>query len=195
MRLMKIGLFFGSFNPIHIGHLAMANYFVEFSDLEKIWMIVSPQNPFKSKNDLLPEDDRYQMVEETLSEDQEISVSDIEFKLPKPSYTIDTLNYLKKSYNSHEFVLIIGSDNLKYFHKWKNHKELIDNYEIYVYPRLGYDHNQYREKYPLTLVDAPFIEISSSFVRSAIAEGKDVRYFVPQEAYRYIKKMHLYEKQ
>lgn len=172
----------------------MANYFIEFSDLDRIWMIVSPQNPFKSKNDLLPEDDRYQMVEKTLSEDPDISASDIEFKLPKPSYTIDTLNYLKSSCENHEFVLIIGSDNLKYFHKWKNHKELINNYEVYVYPRLGYDPNQYVDKYPIKVVDAPFIEISSSFVRSAIADDKNVRYFLPREAYRYIKEMHLYEK-
>mgnify|MGYP006276300519 CR=1 FL=1 len=192
---MKIGLFFGSFNPIHIGHLAMANYFVEFSDLDRIWMIVSPQNPFKSKNDLLPENDRYKMVEKTLSGDPDISVSDIEFKLPKPSYTIDTLNYLKSSYDNHEFVLIIGSDNLNYFYKWKNNEELINNYQIYVYPRLGDDPNQYTDKYPLNIVDAPFIEISSSFVRSAIENGKDIRYFVPGEAYRYIKEMHLYEKQ
>jgi nicotinate-nucleotide adenylyltransferase len=192
---MKIGLFFGSFNPIHIGHLAMANYFIEFSDLDRIWMVVSPQNPFKSKNDLLPENYRYQMVEKSLTDDQEIVASDIEFKLPQPSYTIDTLNYLTTTYNNHEFVLIIGSDNLKYFHKWRNHEELINNYEIYVYPRLGYEPNQYLDNYPLNLVNAPFIEISSSFVRNAIANGKDVRYFVPQEAYRFIKEMHLYEKQ
>ena len=190
---MKIGLFFGSFNPIHIGHLAMANYFVEFSDLEQIWLIVSPQNPFKTKKNLLSEYERYQMVDMALSDDFQIRVSNIEFNLPKPSYTIDTLTYLKEKHKNHQFALIIGSDNLKYFHRWKNYKEIIDQYDIYVYPRPGNDPHKFSEKFPLKIVNAPYIEISSSFIRNAIAEGKDVRYFLPEKVYQYIKEMHLYE--
>jgi len=190
---MKIGLFFGSFNPIHIGHLAMANYFVEFSDLEQIWMVVSPQNPFKTKKNLLSEYDRYQMVDLALSDDFQIRVSNIEFNLPKPSYTIDTLTYLTEKHKNHQFALIIGSDNLKYFHRWKNYEEIIDQYDIYVYPRPGSDPFQFSEKFPFKVVNAPYIEISSSFIRNAIAEGKDVRYFLPEKVYQYIKEMHLYE--
>jgi len=191
---MKIGLFFGSFNPVHIGHLAMANYFVEFSDLEQIWLVVSPQNPFKTKESLLPEYQRYQLVDMALLDDLQIRPSNIEFKLPKPSYTIDTLTYLTEKYKNHKFALIIGSDNLKYFHKWKNYDELINQYDIYVYPRPGSDPSQYTSMYPMKIVNAPLIEISSSFIRKAIQSGKDVRYFLPQTVDQYIKEMHLYEK-
>jgi len=191
---MKIGLFFGSFNPIHVGHLAMANYFVEFSDLEQIWLVISPQNPFKTKKNLLSEYERYQMADMALSDDFQIRVSNIEFNLPKPSYTIDTLTYLKEKHKNHQFALIVGSDNLKYFHKWKNYEEIIDQYDIYVYPRPGSDPYQYTGKFPLEIVNAPLMEISSSFIRSAIADGKDVRYFLPDKVYQYINKMHLYEK-
>lgn len=191
---MKVGLFFGSFNPVHIGHLAMANYFVEFSDLEQIWLVVSPQNPFKTKKNLLSEYERYQMVDMALSDDFQIRASNIEFNLPKPSYTIDTLTYLKERHKNHQFALIIGSDNLKYFHKWKNYEEIIDQYEIYVYPRSGSDPYQFSENLPLNVVKAPCIEISSSFIRNAIADGKDVRYFLPLKVYQHIKQMHLYKK-
>lgn len=190
---MKVGLFFGSFNPVHIGHLAMANYFVEFSDLEQIWLVVSPQNPFKSGKNLLSEYERYKLVEKALSDDFRIQVSNIEFHLPKPSYTIDTLTHLKEEYKNHQFALIVGSDNLRYFHKWKNHREIVDQNDIYVYPRPGSDPYQYTDKFPLNIVNGPFIEISSSFIRSAIADGKDMRYFLPEKVYQYIKKMHLYE--
>ena len=191
---MKVGLFFGSFNPIHIGHLAIANYFVEFSDLEQIWLVVSPQNPFKSEKNLLSEYERYQLVEKALLDDFRIQVSDIEFQLSKPSYTIDTLTHLKEEYKNHQFALIVGSDNLKYFHKWKNHSEIVSQNDIYVYPRPGSDPYQYTDKFPLNIMNAPFIGISSSFIRSAIANGKDMRYFLPEKVYQYIKKMHLYEK-
>ncbi len=191
---MKVGLFFGSYNPIHIGHMAIANYFAEFSDLGKIWLVISPQSPFKRRTNLLAEHHRYYMAQLALEDDNQISPTNIEFHLPKPSYTIDTLTYLREKYPQHQLCIIIGSDNLKYLHKWKNISELIAQYPIYVYPRSATDPNVYRERFPVKVVDAPQIEISSSFIRSAIRQGKDIRYFVPFKVYHYIKEMHFYEK-
>ena len=190
---MKVGLFFGSFNPIHIGHMAMANYFAEFTELEKIWLVISPQSPFKTKKNLLAEHHRYYMVQLALEDDSQISPMDIEFHLPKPSYTIDTLTYLSEKYPQHGFNLILGSDNLSYLHKWKNFHELIRQYPIYVYPRPEVDPSEYTDCYEFKIVNAPLIEISSSFIRNAIKSGKDVRYFVPEKVYKYLKEMHFYE--
>jgi len=191
---MKVGLFFGSFNPIHIGHLVVANYFAEFTDLEKIWLVISPQSPFKTQENLLAEHHRYYMAQLALDEDLQISPSNIEFHLPKPSYTINTLNYLIEKHPQYNFNLILGSDNLIYLHKWKNFTELVQHYPIYVYPRAEVDPSEYAEQYDFTFVNAPLIEISSSFIRNSIKRGKDVRYFLPSKVYKYLKKNHFYEK-
>ncbi len=189
---MKIGLYFGSFNPIHIGHLAIANYMVEFSDMEKLWFIVSPQNPFKEKKSLLAEHHRLSLVQTAIEDDLRFKASNIEFHLPQPSYTIDTLTYLKEKYPNYNFVLIMGEDNLKSLHKWKNYGEILKNHKIYVYPR---DNKTIRKNlYPnITVVDAPQMEISSSFIRKALKNKTDVSYFMHDKVAKYIKEMHFYE--
>lgn len=190
---MKTGLFFGSFNPVHIGHLAIANYMLEFTDMDELWMIVSPHNPFKTINSLASEYDRIKMVELAIGKNHRISASDIEFRLPKPSYTIDTLTYLGERNPTKEFVLIIGSDNLDSFHKWKNYEEILKNYQIYVYPRLGSGLGKYSDYGNIRLVNAPTIEVSSSFIRESIKSGKDIRYFLNSEVYQYIQQNNFYK--
>lgn len=189
---MKIGLYFGSFNPIHIGHLAIANYMVEYSDMDKIWFIVSPQNPFKAKESLLGELHRLRLVETAIEGDLRFKASNIEFHLPKPSYTVDTLTYLREKYPEQEFALIMGEDNLKGFHKWKNYEEILKQHHIYVYPR---DHKALDKNLlgQVTIIDAPRMEISSSFIRQSIKEKKDVRYFLHSKVAEYIEEMHFYE--
>ena len=189
----KIGLFFGSFNPIHIGHLAIANYIVEYSDLQQIWFIVSPQNPFKEKKSLLADNHRYYMVNLAVEDDYRFKASNIEFDLPQPSYTINTLTYLKEKYPDREFSLIMGADNLKHFHKWKNYEYISKNYKMYVYPRPGYDISD--TDYPnVVRVDAPVMQISASFIRQAIKEGKDIRYFLHPKVWNFIDEMNFYKK-
>lgn len=195
---MKTGLFFGSFNPVHIGHLAIANYMLEFTDMDELWMIVSPHNPFKTINSLASEYDRIKMVELAIGKNHRISASDIEFRLPKPSYTIDTLTYLGERNPTKEFVLIIGSDNLDSFHKWKNYEEILKQHELYVYPR--YDQQPVTGdpsviNHPsVKRIAAPMVEISSTAIRQAIQDKKDVRYYVPPAVWEYMKEMHFYEK-
>ena len=183
---MKVGLFFGSFNPIHIGHLAIANYITEYSDLDELWLVLSPQNPLKKKKSLLNEYDRFEMVEIALKNDEKIKATDIEFRLPKPSFTIDTLTYLSERNPKNEYILILGADNFDTFHKWKNYEEILKQYRLYVYPRPNYDLGDYKNHPSIKLIDAPLMEISSSFIRKAIKENKDVRYFLPNEIYKYI---------
>jgi nicotinate-nucleotide adenylyltransferase len=190
---MKTGLFFGSFNPIHIGHLAIANYMVEFTDLDKLWFVVSPQNPLKLKNTLLADHHRLQMVRLAIEYDNRFKASNIEFSLPRPSYTIHTLTYLREKYPDHEFVLIMGSDGLETFRKWKNHDELIKDYHRYIYPRPGTDPALLEDLVNGTIVDAPIMEISSTFIRSAISLGKDVRYFMPEKVWEFISGMNFYK--
>ncbi len=190
----KTGLFFGSFNPIHTGHMVIANYMVEFTGLSEIWFIISPHNPLKKKTTLLADHHRYYMVQMAVEDDARFVASNIEFKLPKPSYTIDTLTYLSEKYPEMKFALIAGSDNFLSFHKWKNYKILLDNYEFYVYPRPEAELGKYRECANIKLFDAPLIEISSSFIRKAIKSGKDIRHFLPQNVYDHIKEMHFYER-
>jgi len=189
---MKIGLYFGSFNPIHIGHLAIANYMLEFSDMDKLWFIVSPQNPLKKKKTLLADHHRLRLVRIAIEFDNRFKASNIEFDMPKPSYTIDTLTYLKEKYPNDEFILIMGEDNLKNFHKWKNYELILKDYLIYVYPRDRkiLEKSNYQN---VTIVDAPMIEISSSFIRNAIKNKIDVRYFMHPAVAEYIKEMHFYE--
>jgi len=189
---MKIGLFFGSFNPIHIGHLAIANYIKEFSDLDEIWLVVSPHNPLKNKKTLLNENERLRMVELALQNEDKIKPSDIEFRLPKPSFTVDTLTYLSEKYPKHDFALILGTDNLESFHKWKNYEEILKYYKLYIYPRPGYSLGNYKNHSNIMQIDAPIMEISSSFIRKSIQEGKNIRYFLPEHVYQYIHEMFFY---
>ena len=190
---MKIGLYFGSFNPVHIGHLAIANYMVEFTDIDQLWFVISPHNPFKKKESLLPDYERYELLELAIGDEDSFRISDIEFRLPKPSYTIDTLTYLSEKYPKNQFVLILGSDNLPTFHKWKNHELIVSNYHRYVYPRKGTENVDIKKHTNLTVVDAPIIEISSSFIRQAFSEGRNIKYFLPEKVYKQIIKMNYYK--
>ncbi|MDC0584240.1 nicotinate (nicotinamide) nucleotide adenylyltransferase [Bacteroidales bacterium] len=189
---MKTGLFFGSFNPIHIGHLALANYIVSFTDIQELWFVVSPQNPLKSKSTLLPDYHRLEMVHLAINETEQFKVSDVEFRMPKPSYTIDTLTYLSEKHPKREFVFIMGGDNLLHFHKWKNHELIEEKYRRYVYPRPGVSDEEYHKHKNIERVNAPLMEISSSFIRAAIKDGRDVRYFAPKVTWDYIIKMGFY---
>jgi len=198
---MKTGLFFGSFNPVHIGHTAIANYFVEYAGLREVWFVVSPHNPLKERASLLAEYHRLELVRLALEDDPRFRASDIEFRLPKPSYTIDTLAYLTEKYPKREFVLIMGGDNLVTLHKWKNFEELVRRYEIVVYSRKGSDigtlHPSLEKLIPkarISVTEAPEMEISSSFLRRAIREGKDMRFFFREPVWKYIRDMHFYEK-
>lgn len=189
---MKTGLFFGSFNPIHIGHLVIANYMLEFTDLEQLWFVISPQNPLKKKTSLLEDHKRRTLLEIAIENDDRFRVCDIEFKLPKPSYTIDTLTYLNELYPHHEFVLIMGSDGLATFQKWKNHIIIQDHYARYIYPRPGHSVNS-DDHHNIRIFDAPQMEISSTFIRDALKKKRNISYFLPHKVYEYITEMHYYE--
>jgi len=193
-KIIKTGLYFGSFNPVHIGHLAIANYMIEYSDLQQLWFVVSPQNPLKEKKTLLADHHRLEMVRLALEDDDRFRVSDIEFKLPTPSYTIDTLTYLEEFNPGHVFLLVMGADQLKTFRKWKHADLIAQNYHRLIYPRPGVDPEAIRAIPNATLVNAPLMEISSSFIRKAIKAGKDMRHLVPAPAYNYMREMHFYEK-
>jgi nicotinate-nucleotide adenylyltransferase len=188
----KTGLFFGSFNPIHIGHLVIANYMLEFSDLEEIWFMISPQNPLKEKESLLADHHRFALVQIAIEEYPRFKASNFEFQLPRPSYTIDTLVRLEEKYPGRQFVLIAGTDIFPTFHKWKNWKELLKNYKIYVYNRPDSGLGKYSGHPNISFYKAPLMEISSSFIRDAISKGKDVRFFLPEKVYEYIQEMHFY---
>ncbi len=191
---MITGLYFGSFNPIHIGHMAIANFMVEFSELDQLWFVVSPQNPLKEKKSLLQDYHRLEMVRLAVEEDDRFRASDIEFKLPTPSYTIDTLAYLEEKNPGREFQLVMGADGLATFHKWKHANLIMEKYHRLIYPRPGTNKEALSRLVNASLVDAPMMEISSSFIRMAIKEGKDVRHLVPAKAYTYMREMHFYEK-
>lgn len=192
--MKKVGLFFGSFNPIHIGHLVIAEYMVEQTDLSQLWFVVSPQNPLKEKKSLLADNHRWAMVNLAIENDARFRAIDIEFKMPRPSYTIDTLTLLHEKYQDIEFVLICGTDIFKSFHKWKNHNALIQQYSFYVYTRPNYDLGEYEHHPQLKIYDAPQMEISSSFIRQCVRNQKVVQYMLPPKIDTYIKEMHFYEK-
>ncbi len=189
----KIGLFFGSFNPIHIGHLVIASWFVEFTDIDKVWFVVSPQNPFKEKKSLLADHHRLAMVRIAVEDDVRFQVSDIEFKMPKPSYTIDTLTYLDEKYPDKKFILLTGSDQLPTFDKWKNPERLLELYQLYVYLRPGYTESKYDHHPGVKIFPSPLMEISSTFIRHAIKDKKDIRYLLPPKVWDYMREMHFYE--
>ena len=184
---MKIGLFFGSFNPIHVGHLIIANLMVEASDLKKVWFVVSPQNPLKPAKGLLHEFDRYDMVRAAVYDNYKLEVSDVEFHLPKPSYTIHTLVHLQEKHPDKEFRVIMGEDNLSNFTRWKNYRQILDHYGVYVYPRPGTQLSELRSHPNVTVVEAPLLDISATFIRERIRKGQSVRYLVPDAVEEMIK--------
>ncbi len=175
---MKIGLFFGSFNPIHIGHLIIANHFTEFGDLDEVWLVVSPHNPLKPKSTLANDYERLHLVNLAITDNLKLRASNVEFNLAKPSYTIDTLTYLSEKYPTKEFVLIMGGDNLKTLHKWKNYNLILRDYQIYVYQRPDYELGELTEHENVRIFEAPLMSISASFIRKCLKEGKSIRYLV-----------------
>ena len=193
--MKKIGLYFGTFNPIHIGHLTIANHMVEFSDLDEIWMVVTPHNPFKKKSSLLDNHHRLEMVHKATENYPKIVPSDIEFKLPQPNYTINTLAHLEERFPTKSFSLIMGEDNLKSLHKWKNYETILDNYSVYVYPRISKNNvpEQFINHSKITKVDAPIMEISSTFIRKSIKDKKNCTPLLSKEVSDYIDLMNLYK--
>ncbi len=192
--MAKVGLFFGSFNPIHIGHLIIANYMVNYTDLDEVWFVVSPQNPFKDKKTLGNMYDRLEMVSLAIQGEDRLRASDIEFSLPQPSYTIDTLQYLHQRYPTKEFTLIMGEDNLQGFSKWKNAEIILRDYKIIVYPRPGYSGGELANHPSVTITQTPIMELSSTFLRKAIKEGKEIRFYTPDNVLEFIDKKGLYSK-
>ncbi len=193
---MKIGLYFGTFNPIHIGHVIIANHLAEHSDLDQIWMVVTPHNPHKQKSTLLDDYQRLHMVTLATENFNKIKPSDIEFKLPQPNYTVNTLAHLGEKYPKHEFALIMGEDNLNSLHKWKNYEIILANHDIYVYPRLnaGEIDSQFVDHPKIHRVGAPVIELSSTFIRESIKNKKNVAPMLPQKVWEYIDGSAFYKK-
>ena len=188
---MKIGLFFGSFNPIHNGHLIIANHILNESDIDKVWFVVSPQNPFKNAESLLNNYDRLHLVSKATENDLRMKASDIEFHLPKPSYTVTTLAYLKEKYPEHEFVIIIGSDSFQNLSKWKNFEIIVNNYQIIIYKRPGFEvENNIGAK--ILIMNAPLLEISATYIRDLIKKNKSIKYLVPENIEEEIKTNRFY---
>lgn len=190
---MKIGLFFGSYNPIHTGHLIIANYMANYTSLDKVWLVVSPHNPLKEKKDLIQIYDRLEMAKLATEDAENIVVSDVELKLQQPSYTIDTLTLLQDLYPEHQFMLIMGSDNLKSLKKWKNYELILRDYHIYVYPRPGYENLELANHPAITITQTPLMELSSTFIRKAIADDKNVQFLMPDKVIDFINSKSLYK--
>ena len=193
---MKIGLYFGTFNPIHIGHLIIANHMAEHSDLDQIWLVVTPHNPHKQKNTLLDDYHRLHMVHLATEDFPKIKPSDIEFKLPQPNYTINTLVHLQEKHPDYEFSLIMGEDNLNSFHKWKNYEAILQHHHIYVYPRLhsGEINTQFDNHSKIHRIDAPVVELSSTFIRENIKINKNVVPMLPHKVWEYVEHNLFYKK-
>ncbi len=193
---MNIGLYFGTFNPIHVGHLAIANHMVEFSDLDEIWMVVTPHNPFKKKSSLLADNHRLQLVQIATDDYPKLKASNIEFKLPQPNYTVHTLAHISEKYPEHQFNLIMGQDNLSSFHKWKNYEVILENHQVYVYPRKHEDSvqkTQFDDHQKIHQIAAPIMEISSTFIRKGIADKKNMQALLPCKVWHYIDEMNFYK--
>jgi len=190
---MKIGLFFGSFNPIHMGHLIIANVMAENADLNKVWLVVSPQNPLKPSKGLLHEFDRYDMVKAAIADNYKLEVSDVEFHLPKPSYTIHTLAHLTEKHPGKEFKLILGEDNLENFTKWKNYEEILRHYGLYVYPRPNVTNSELKRHANVKMIDAPLLDISATYIRNCIRSNKSIRYLVPDVVEQMIRTKQFYK--
>ena len=195
--MKRVGLYFGTFNPIHIGHLIIANYMANHTDLDEVWMVVTPHNPFKDRSELLPDHHRLQMSILATKENMRLYVSDVEFELPKPNYTYLTLRELKRLHPDHTFSLIMGEDNLRSLHRWKNYEEIVGEYSIKVYPRLIEDEEDMEPlgqlKGDIEICEAPLMKISSTFIRNSIRDQKDVRYLIPEAVTNYISNNYLYE--
>lgn len=191
---MKVGLYFGTFNPIHVGHLIIANHMVEFSDLDEVWFVVTPQSPHKKKQSLLDDHHRYELVYLAVEDYPKLRPSDIEFKLSQPNYTVHTLAHISEKYPTKEFSLIMGEDNLKTFHKWKNYETILEHHSIYIYPRIGGGKvkNQFRDHPKVYRVEAPIIQISATHIRDSIKSGKNVRSLMPEKVWNYVDEMNFY---
>ncbi|SNR26079.1 nicotinate-nucleotide adenylyltransferase [Maribacter sedimenticola] len=193
--MKNIGLYFGTFNPIHIGHLVIANHMAEFSDLDEVWFVVTPQSPFKTKKTLLDNHHRYEMVYEATVDYPKLRPSKIEFDLPQPNYTVNTLAHLMDKHPAqYTFSLIMGEDNLKGFHKWKNYETILENHAIYVYPRVseGVVEHRFKTHEKIHRVNAPIMEISSTFIRKAHKNGKNIKPMLPPEVWKYMDEMNFY---
>lgn len=196
MKLQKkIGLYFGTFNPIHVGHLTIANYMVEFSDLDEVWLVVTPHNPHKKKSSLLDDTHRLAMVRIALEDYPKLKASNVEFDLEQPNYTVNTLVYLEEKHPDISFCLIMGEDNLKSFHKWKNHEVILERYPIYVYPRVseGKAETKFNNHPKIHKAKAPIMELSSTFIRKSIKAGKNIRPMLPESVWKYIDEMNFYK--
>lgn len=189
---MLVGLFFGSFNPVHVGHMVIASYMTEFEHVDEVWFVVSPHNPLKDKKILIDEHHRLEMVKLAIGTDKRFRASDIEFSLPQPSYTIDTLHELKKHHPQKEFAIIMGADGLELFDKWKKNEEIVKLCKRFVYPRIGERQPENSKVENGTFVNAPLLDISSTFIRKAIKDGKDLSFFVPEKVWPYIHHHGLY---
>lgn len=191
---MKIGLFFGSYNPVHVGHMIIANHMVNETNLDKIWMVVSPHNPHKKKSSLANDYDRLHLLRLAIGDNPKIQASDIEFSLSKPSYTIDTLTYLKEKYPTYHFSLIMGGDNIVSFHKWKNYEKILEAHDIYVYLRPNYkiEDSPVVHHPSVHLVEAPLLDISASMIRKLIKEGKSYEYLTTAAVYDYLENTQIY---
>ena len=190
--MSKIGLFFGSFNPIHVGHLIIANFMATQSDLKEVWLVVSPQNPLKKKSSLANDYDRLNLVRLAIGDNPKLRASDVEFSLPKPSYTVDTLTHLRDKYPNKQFVLIMGGDNLATLHKWKNYELLLRDYEIYVYQRPSYDLGELAAHSNVKIFEAPLMQISASYIRKWLKAGKSVEYLVSEAVFEELERSGLY---
>ncbi|MCE7994519.1 MAG: nicotinate-nucleotide adenylyltransferase [Roseivirga sp.] len=191
---MRIGLFFGSFNPIHIGHLVIADVMATHTDLDQVWFVVSPQNPFKSSRSLLHEFDRLKMVELAIADNYKLKAVDVEFHMPRPSYTADTLAYLYDKHPDHDFKLIIGEDNLVHFHKWKNYQSILDHYGLYVYPRPNVNKDKIQVSHEnIRYISSPMLDISATFIRDAIKNQRSVRYLLHESVIGYIEQKKFYQ--
>jgi len=192
--MAKTGLFFGSFNPVHVGHMIIANHMLNHTDMDAVWLVVSPHNPLKKKSTLANDYDRLHLVNLAIGDELRLKASDIEFGLPQPSYTIDTMTYLKEKYPEKEFALIMGGDNLGTFHKWKNYELLLENYDIFIYRRPSYELPELMNHKNIHMTEAPLLEISSSYIRSLIAQKKSIRYLVPDKVYAYLNDYPVYDR-
>ena len=190
----RTALFFGSFNPIHVGHMIIANTMVQQEGMDELWLVVSPQNPLKERASLLADHHRLQMARRAVDDNYRLRVCDIEMHLPVPSYTVVTLAALAEKYPEREFCLVMGSDNLQTFPRWRNYEYILNHYHLYVYPRPGSERCPLADHPNVTLVDVPMMDISSSYIRQQIGAGRDVRYLLTEPVYRYLTEMHFYEK-
>ncbi|MFK7775986.1 MAG: nicotinate (nicotinamide) nucleotide adenylyltransferase [Saprospiraceae bacterium] len=193
MKKKKVGLFFGSFNPVHVGHLIIGNYMATQTDLDEVWLVVSPQNPLKKKNTLARDFDRLHLVRLAIEDCPNLKASNIEFDLPKPSYTIDTLTYLNEAHPDKDFVLIMGGDNLGTLHKWKNYEQILTHHQIYVYQRPNYELGDLATHPSIKIFEAPLMQISASYIRKCIQEGNSIQYLVTQPVFEYINSSSLYK--